>query len=84
MYVTIDIDAFCPSIAAGTGTPSHGGFLYYDVLEILQQVAKRNDVVGIDLVEVAPDYDPSGSTSILAAQVLLNFLGFIFHARGYT
>ena len=36
VYVTIDIDAFCPSIAPGTGTPSHGGFLYYDVLEILQ------------------------------------------------
>ena len=33
-YVTIDIDAFCPSIAPGTGTPSHGGFLYYDVIEI--------------------------------------------------
>ena len=81
VYITIDIDAFCPSIAPGTGTPSHGGFLYYDVLEILQQVAKRNDVVGIDLVEVAPDYDPTGGTSILAAQVLLNLLGFIFHAR---
>ena len=81
LYVTIDIDAFCPSIAAGTGTPSHGGFLYYDVLEMLQAAAKRHDVVGIDLVEVAPDYDPTGSTSILAAQVLLNFLGFIFHER---
>ena len=81
LYVTIDIDAFCPSIAPGTGTPSHGGFLYYDVLEILQQVAKRHHVVGIDLVEVAPDYDQSGSTTILAAQLLLNFLGFIFHER---
>lgn len=81
IYVTIDIDAFCPSIAPGTGTPSHGGFLYYDVLEILQGVAKHHDVVGIDLVEVAPDYDQSGSTTILAAQLLLNFLGFIFHAR---
>ncbi|MHA1128471.1 MAG: agmatinase [Alphaproteobacteria bacterium] len=79
LYVTIDIDAFCPSIAPGTGTPSHGGFLYYDVLEILQQVAKHHQVVGIDLVEVAPDYDQSGSTTILAAQLLLNFLGFIFH-----
>ena len=79
VYVTIDIDAFCPSIAAGTGTPSHGGFLYYDVLEILQCLAKQNKVVGIDLVEVAPDYDHSGSTTILAAQLLLNFLGFIFH-----
>lgn len=81
VYITIDIDAFCPSIAPGTGTPSHGGFLYYDVLEILQQVARKHEIVGIDLVEVAPDYDPTGSTSILAAQVLLNLLGFIFHAR---
>ena len=81
IYVTLDIDGFCPSIAPGTGTPSHGGFLYYEVLEILQAVARRHEVVGMDLVEVAPDYDPSGSTQILAAQVLLNFLGFIFHAR---
>jgi agmatinase len=79
VYVTIDIDAFCPSIAPGTGTPSHGGFLYYEVLEILQYLSKQNKVVGIDLVEVAPDYDHSGSTTILAAQILLNFLGFIFH-----
>ena len=78
-YVTIDIDAFCPSIAPGTGTPSHGGFLYYDVIEILQGLAKRGQVAGIDLVEVAPAYDPSDSTQILAAQVLLNFIGFIFH-----
>lgn len=81
LYITIDIDAFCPSIAPGTGTPSHGGFLYYDVLEILQKAAERHDIVGIDLVEVAPDYDPTGSTAILAAQVLMNLLGFIFHAR---
>jgi agmatinase len=81
LYITIDIDGFCPSIAPGTGTPSHGGFLYYEVLEILQGVARAHDVVGIDLVEVAPDYDPTGSTAILAAQVLLNLLGFVFHAR---
>ncbi len=81
VYVTIDIDGFCPSIAPGTGTPSHGGFLYYEVLELLQQVAKNHEVIGIDLVEVAPDYDPTGGTPILAAQLLLNFLGFIFHAR---
>ena len=82
VYVTIDIDGFDPSIAPGTGTPSHGGFLYYEVLEFLQALSKRNTIVGIDLVEVAPDYDQTGSTSTLAAQVLLNFLGFIFHNRG--
>jgi len=81
-YITMDIDSFDPSIAPGTGTPSHGGFLYYEVLEILQGLAKRGDVVGMDLVEVAPPYDPSDVTSILAAQILMNFLGFIFHERG--
>ncbi len=81
-YVTIDIDGFDPSIAPGTGTPSHGGFLYYDVMEILQGLAKKHEIVGVDLVEVAPAYDPAGVTGFLAAQVLLNFLGYIFHARG--
>jgi agmatinase len=80
-YVTIDIDGFDPSIAPGTGTPSHGGFIYYEVLEILAALARRGTVVGIDLVEVAPDYDHSGSTTILAAQVLMNFIGRIMHAR---
>jgi agmatinase len=82
-YITIDIDGFDPSIAPGTGTPSHGGFLYYEVLEIIQALAKRSkgNIVGMDLVEVAPVYDPSGMTSILAAQLLLNSIGFIFHER---
>ncbi len=82
-YITVDIDGFDPSIAPGTGTPSHGGFLYYEVLEIIQALARRSQgrIVGMDLVEVSPAYDPTGSTSILAAQLLLNSLGFIFHAR---
>ena len=80
-YVTIDIDGFDPSIAPGTGTPSHGGFLYYEILELLAGLAKRGPVVGIDLVEVAPDYDHTGTTAILAAQVLLNFIGRIMHQR---
>ena len=81
-YLTIDIDAFDPSIAPGTGTPSHGGFLYYEVLEFLDGLSKRGDIVGVDLVEVAPDYDRTGSTAILAAQVLMNLIGRILHNRG--
>jgi agmatinase len=80
-YVTIDIDGFDPSIAGGTGTPSHGGFLYYEILEFLDGLTKRGDVIGVDLVEVAPDYDLSGSTTTLAAQLLLNFIGRIKHNR---
>jgi agmatinase len=72
-YITIDIDGFDPSIAPGTGTPSHGGFLYYEVLEIIQLLAKRSqgNIVGMDLVVVSPVYDPSGMTSIHGAHLLL-------------
>ena len=80
-YVTIDIDGFDPSIAPGTGTPSHGGFTYYEGLELLDGLARRGRVVGMDLVEVAPDYDHAGSTSTLAAQLLLNFIGRVLHHR---
>ena len=81
-YVTIDIDAFDPSIAPGTGTPSHGGFLYYEILEILDGLARRGSIKGLDLVEVAPDHDRSGTTAILAAQLLMNLIGRILHYRG--
>ena len=80
-YVSIDIDAFDPSIAPGTGTPSHGGFLYYEILELLDGLAQRGLIRGVDLVEVAPDYDQSGITAILAAQLLMNLIGRILHYR---
>ena len=80
-YITIDIDAFDPSIASGTGTPSHGGFYYYEILELLDGIIKQGDVVGMDLVEVAPDYDLTNSTSTLAAQLMLNAIGRILHKK---
>ena len=81
IYLTIDIDGFDPSIAPGTGTPSHGGFLYYEILELIDGLARRGNVVGIDLVEVAPDYDHTGTTAILAAQLLMNTIGRIMYHR---
>ena len=80
-YITIDIDAFDPSIASGTGTPSHGGFNYYEVLELLDGIIKQGKVVGLDLVEVAPDYDLTNSTATLAAQLLMNTIGRILHNK---
>ncbi len=80
-YITIDIDAFDPSIASGTGTPSHGGFYYYEILELLDGIIKQGNVVGLDLVEVAPDYDLTNSTSTLAAQLLLNTIGRILYKK---
>jgi agmatinase len=80
-YLTIDIDAFDPSIASGTGTPSHGGFDYYEILEFIDGLTKQGNVVGLDLVEVAPDYDITNSTSTLAAQLLMNVIGRILYYR---
>jgi len=72
-YVTIDIDGFDPSIAPGTGTPSHGGFLYYEVMEILPGLVKRGSVVGVDLVEVAPAYDPSARRSCSISSAIFSW-----------
>ena len=80
-YITIDIDAFDPSIASGTGTPSHGGFLYYEILELIDLIAQKGRIIGMDLVEVAPDYDITTSTTTLAAQLLLNSIGRILHYK---
>ena len=80
-YISVDIDAFDPSIASGAGTPSHGGFYYYEVLELIDGIIKQGSVVGLDLVEVAPDYDTTNSTSTLAAQLLMNTIGRILHFK---
>ena len=80
-YLTIDIDAFDPSIASGTGTPSHGGFYYYEILELIDGLTKQGKIAGLDLVEVAPDYDITNSTSTLAAQLLMNITGRLLYNR---
>lgn len=80
-YLTVDIDAFDPSIASGTGTPSHGGFYYYEILELIDGLTKQGKIIGLDLVEVAPDYDLTNSTSTLAAQLVMNTIGRILHNK---
>ena len=80
-YLTIDIDAFDPSIASGSGTPSHGGFYYYEILEFIDGLTKQGNIAGLDLVEVAPDYDITNSTSTLAAQLLMNIMGRLLYNK---
>lgn len=81
LYFTIDVDGFDPSLVPGTGTPSPGGFLYYETCDFLKAAAMRGEVVGVDFVELAPEYDPGGATSLFCTQILVNFLGYIFHAK---
>lgn len=80
-YVTIDIDGMDPAIACGTGTPSPGGFTYDEMRAMLQGIADIGEIVGFDLTEVAPVYDPTELTTQVAARVVLDFLAFVLKAR---
>jgi agmatinase len=79
-YVTFDVDAVDPGFAPGTGTPEVGGITPREVLGILRGLAGI-DVVGGDVVEVAPQYDPSTNTAQIAAQVLFEILCLVAIAR---
>ncbi len=69
VYVTVDVDGFDPAYAPGTGTPEVGGLEAREGLALLRALAGLN-IIGADVVEVAPEYDPTTNTAQLAAQVL--------------
>jgi len=73
VYLTFDIDGLDPAFAAGTGTPEIGGLSIQQGLEIVRG-CRGLDLVGGDLVEVAPAYDPSGNTALTAANLLFEML----------
>lgn len=74
VFATIDIDAVDPAYAPGTGTPMPGGFTSREILGLTRQL-QGLDLVGFDLVEVAPPYDDrAGTTAILAANVVFEAL----------
>jgi guanidinobutyrase len=73
VYITFDIDGVDPSYAGGTGTPEIGGLTVPQALEVIRGCRGLN-VVGCDHVEVAPPYDPSGNTALLAANLLYEML----------
>lgn len=79
VYVTFDIDALDPAIAPGTGTPEVGGLSYEQARRILKLVFERNEVVGFDLVEVNPSYDPTQITGLLSAQLLVEAIGLRYY-----
>jgi arginase family enzyme len=73
VYISFDIDGLDPAYAGGTGTPEIGGLTSIQALEIIRG-CQGLDVVGADLVEVAPVYDASGNTALLAANLLFEML----------
>jgi agmatinase len=76
VYLSIDIDVLDPAFAPGTGTPESGGLTSRELLRMLRQLNGIN-VVGADVVEVAPAYDHAEITSIAAATVVFDLLSLI-------
>lgn len=72
-YLTFDIDCLDPSYAPGTGTPVCGGLTSYQALEIIRGIAGIN-LVGMDMVEVAPAYDSGDITAYAAASLAVEML----------
>ena len=69
VYLTIDLDWFDPSLLPGTGTPEPGGFFWND-FEVILETLKEFRIVASDIVELSPEIDNSGVSSIVAAKVL--------------
>ena len=68
IYLTVDLDWFDPAVLPGTGTPEPGGFLWRDFAAVVD-VLRRHRLVAADVVELAPQLDSSGVSSVLAAKV---------------
>ena len=73
LYLTVDLDWFDPAVLPGTGTPEPGGYLWSDFAALVD-VLRRHQLVAADVVELAPQLDPSGISSVLAAKVTRSLL----------
>ncbi|RUX25782.1 agmatinase [Mesorhizobium sp. M7A.F.Ca.US.011.01.1.1] len=82
-YVSFDIDSVDPAFAPGTGTPEVGGLTTREVLELLRGLKGLN-IVGGDVVEVAPQYDSTTNTAHAAAQVLFEILSLMVFSPAIT
>ncbi len=73
VFVTVDLDVLDTSIMPGTGTPEAGGFQFNELMGWFEYL-KNFDIVGADVVELAPDYDPTGASTAVATKVIRELL----------
>lgn len=78
VFLTIDLDAFDPSIMPSTGTPEPGGLFWYETLEFFKKIFKEKNVVGFDIVELCPNENEK-SSDFLAAKLYYKMLSYKFH-----
>ncbi|MBN2281395.1 MAG: agmatinase [Candidatus Marinimicrobia bacterium] len=78
VYITIDLDVFDPSVMPATGTPEPGGMDWYQITKFLKMVFESREVIGFDLVELAPMKD-NPAPNFLAAKLYYKLLSYKFH-----
>jgi agmatinase len=83
VYVSIDADGMDPTEMPAVMAPSPGGFLYREMAPILQEIARKHEIVGMDVVEIAPSYDSAnGITCIMAGRLVVNALAGSWGTQG--
>ncbi len=83
LYVTIDADGLDPTVMPGVMAPAPGGLYYEQVAPLVAELARRQPVVGMDIVEIAPSYDAAnGITCITAGRLVVNLVGARAARRG--
>jgi agmatinase len=83
VYISIDLDAFDPSIMPSVGTPEPGGLGWYEVLSLLRRVAEHKNIVGFDVMELLP-MPPNVAPDFLAARLVYKLLSYIFMKEGQS
>ena len=78
VYLSVDVDAFDPSVIPGTSSPEPDGLTYAQAMRLLAATARRNTVVGMDVVELAPNLDSTGRSELLAARLIMETLCEVF------
>ncbi|GAB4436312.1 MAG: agmatinase [bacterium] len=79
IYITFDVDAFDPSIISSTGTPEPGGLTWYQTLSIIKTLTDRFDVIGFDVVELAPN--TSSPSEFIVSKLIYKIIGYITQKR---
>lgn len=79
VYITIDLDVFDPSIVPSTGTPEPGGLDWYAILKLIKKIIKEKNVVGADVVELAPTAEKS--SNFLAAKLIYKILSYKYEKK---
>lgn len=77
-YVTLDIDGLVQSPVPGCGNPQPFGLYYEDVSAIFENITQKGRIMGVDLVEVYPPYDPNQSTALYATCLVQDMMSYIW------